>query len=73
MVGTESAASMDDADHRVVANTWGIVSQPRSAIMTHPFTAKHLTVVCKELGYHEISPVSKTLACGDSGLYTYYY
>ena len=34
----------------------------------HPFTAKHLSVLCKELGYQEIPPVFKTLACGDSGL-----
>ena len=36
---------------------------------THPYTAKHLSVVCKELGYHEVPPVSKTLACGDTGMY----
>ena len=35
---------------------------------THPFTAKHLSVLCKELGFHEVTPVSKILACGDSGI-----
>ena len=34
----------------------------------HHFTAKHLLVLTNELGYKTISPISKTLACGDTGV-----
>ncbi|KAJ1982826.1 putative phosphopantothenoylcysteine decarboxylase [Dimargaris cristalligena] len=34
----------------------------------HPFTAKHLRVLTEELGIKVISPISKLLACGDTGV-----
>lgn len=33
---------------------------------THPLTAKHIAEV-KALGVHVVDPVTKTLACGDTG------
>ncbi|XP_065889818.1 phosphopantothenoylcysteine decarboxylase-like [Dysidea avara] len=35
---------------------------------THPFTARHLSVLREELGFHEVPPIFKTLVCGDSGI-----
>ena len=34
----------------------------------HPFTEKHLNVLCYELHMEVIPPVSKKLACGDTGV-----
>jgi hypothetical protein len=34
---------------------------------SHPFTAKHIAILL-ELGLTIIDPISKTLACGDTGL-----
>ncbi|KAI8148961.1 flavoprotein [Fennellomyces sp. T-0311] len=34
----------------------------------HPFTAKHLGVLRDALGFKIIDPISKTLACGDTGI-----
>ncbi|CAG8482320.1 7631_t:CDS:2 [Diversispora eburnea] len=34
----------------------------------HPFTSKHLRVLSDQLGFQIISPVSKKLACGDTGI-----
>ncbi|KAJ3110690.1 hypothetical protein HDU96_006370 [Phlyctochytrium bullatum] len=34
----------------------------------HPLTAKHLAFVTKDLGYFVQDPISKTLACGDTGI-----
>lgn len=33
----------------------------------HPFTARHLGVLQELLKFQVISPISKTLACGDTG------
>ncbi|KAG0165193.1 hypothetical protein DFQ28_009109, partial [Apophysomyces sp. BC1034] len=35
---------------------------------THPFTATHLGVLQDTLTFKIISPISKTLACGDTGI-----
>ncbi|KAG9306972.1 hypothetical protein G9A89_000886 [Geosiphon pyriformis] len=34
----------------------------------HPFTARHLSVLRDELEFQIVDPVSKTLACGDTGI-----
>lgn len=34
----------------------------------HPLTQKHIGIVRNELGYEVSGPVSKTLACGDTGI-----
>ncbi|KAJ1656181.1 hypothetical protein IWQ61_004206 [Dispira simplex] len=34
----------------------------------HPFTDKHLGILKQELGCQVIPPISKTLACGDTGM-----
>ncbi|RHZ68235.1 hypothetical protein Glove_296g38 [Diversispora epigaea] len=34
----------------------------------HPFTSKHLRVLSDQLGFQIISPMSKKLACGDTGI-----
>ncbi|KAI9101176.1 phosphopantothenoylcysteine decarboxylase-like protein [Phlyctochytrium arcticum] len=34
----------------------------------HPFTTKHLQVLTDVLKYHVVPPISKTLACGDTGI-----
>ena len=36
----------------------------------HPLSAQHVATM-KTFGYHEISCVSKKLACGDTGLITH--
>ncbi|KAI8854184.1 putative phosphopantothenoylcysteine decarboxylase [Chytridium lagenaria] len=33
----------------------------------HPFTSKHMHTLSKDLGYKVEDPISKTLACGDTG------
>ncbi|KAI9203844.1 flavoprotein [Polychytrium aggregatum] len=35
---------------------------------THPFTQKHLDVLAAEASYIIIPPITKTLACGDTGI-----
>ncbi|RIA99107.1 phosphopantothenoylcysteine decarboxylase-like protein [Glomus cerebriforme] len=34
----------------------------------HPFTLKHLEILTNQLKYEVISPISKKLACGDTGI-----
>jgi phosphopantothenoylcysteine decarboxylase len=33
----------------------------------HPLTAQHLNILTELLGYKIISPIEKTLVCGDTG------
>lgn len=39
-----------------------------TSMWNHPFTAKHLTILRDILGFKIIDPISKKLACGDTGL-----
>ncbi|KAI9364140.1 flavoprotein [Pilaira anomala] len=39
-----------------------------TSMWNHPFTAKHLTILQDILGFKIIDPISKKLACGDTGL-----
>ena len=39
-----------------------------TAMWEHVFTARHLDVCTKELGYVVVPPVAKKLACGDIGV-----
>lgn len=39
-----------------------------TAMYSHPFTAKHLSILREELGYLVVDPVEKMLACGDIGI-----
>jgi phosphopantothenoylcysteine decarboxylase len=37
----------------------------------HPLTADHLKIVRELIGYQVIGPMSKALACGDVGEWTF--
>jgi phosphopantothenoylcysteine decarboxylase len=34
----------------------------------HPFTSKHLEILTNQLKFEVIAPISKILACGDTGV-----
>eukprot|EP01006_Ploeotia_vitrea_P043392 TRINITY_DN66724_c4_g4_i1.p2 TRINITY_DN66724_c4_g4~~TRINITY_DN66724_c4_g4_i1.p2 ORF type:complete len:207 (-),score=84.97 TRINITY_DN66724_c4_g4_i1:499-1119(-) len=57
-----------------VARAWDleqpfIVAPAMNTLMwDHPLTAKHLAVLTNELNITVVPPVSKTLACGDTGV-----
>jgi phosphopantothenoylcysteine decarboxylase len=34
----------------------------------HPLTAQHVQTIKEVIGYHVVSPISKSLACGDVGV-----
>lgn len=58
-----------------VIRAWNFNEKPVSVcpamntvMWNSPFTSKHLGVLSKELGVHIIDPVSKQLACGETGV-----
>jgi phosphopantothenoylcysteine decarboxylase len=57
-----------------IVRAWDVKHKPvllapamNTHMWEHPFTARHLGQLQAELGYHVIPPVSKLLACGDTG------
>ncbi len=57
-----------------IVRAWDVQHKPvvlapamNTHMWEHPFTARHLTQLQAELGYHVVPPVAKLLACGDTG------